>query len=554
MGYSKQLAAGFLKAFGDTAYFYRGRILLMGAFAGWLWSFPLYGPVLQAAGAGRGPADTDAVVTAFLVMHAAGLPAAGYLLSGKIKTSKPFFYLPSLACALLTASFAVVSPRFWPGLGGMLGLAAAVFVVAWGRGLGAEVEADRRGRVVALSFLAGALLNGAQFFAAGMAAAEAALLVSSLLLLVPAFTALGLPPDSGPAPCSGPSAGPLPPVAWLNNWWRFALLVPLFYLVGGLMHQVIQPAAGRDIPCAGFLGTFSYGIACLAAGFLADRAGRRHLPLAGVGLVGTAFVLFALWPVAPVYVLLLIIVQAGYACLDLFIFVYLADRAGGEPSRTARFFGWGLGLNVLSVLGGAQAGSLLQAPRLAEHPVQTALVASLALFITFPFLAGLPESLGQTKRSPGPAGCSAREPGASYGPEPFPGPGAALEAAAGAAALPPAPETRQIRPENPLGQAACSGTHRPDGAESCPGDGDAQVVPHLLERGLTPREIEITLLALQGLDNSAISSQLNISKNTLKTHFRNIYKKSESSGRVSLILWVQELKKDPLPPDDWPLS
>ena len=77
MGYSKQLAAGFLKAFGDTAYFYRGRILLMGAFAGWLWSFPLYGPVLQAAGAGRGPADTDAVVTAFLVMHAAGLPAAG---------------------------------------------------------------------------------------------------------------------------------------------------------------------------------------------------------------------------------------------------------------------------------------------------------------------------------------------------------------------------------------------------------------------------------------------------------------------------------------------
>lgn len=47
----------------------------------------------------------------------------------------------------------------------------------------------------------------------------------------------------------------------------------------------------------------------------------------------------------------------------------------------------------------------------------------------------------------------------------------------------------------------------------------------LKEHDLSRREMEIAGLRLQGLNNSAISQKLAISKATLKTHLNNIYKK-----------------------------
>ena len=45
------------------------------------------------------------------------------------------------------------------------------------------------------------------------------------------------------------------------------------------------------------------------------------------------------------------------------------------------------------------------------------------------------------------------------------------------------------------------------------------------DHDLSRRELEIAGLRLQGLNNSAISQRLGISKATLKTHLNNIYKK-----------------------------
>ena len=566
----KRLFRHCLKYFYETDRHYWGAILFLGGFAGWLWSFPIYGPVLAAAGAQRDLADIGAVSTAFLALHMAGLAAAGYFLAGA-GADRRLFSISATLCALLTAAFALAPPRLWPYLGGMLGLAAAPFVVAWGRRLAVDVRPARRGQVVALSFLAGAALNAAQTFAAGRMPAPAALLFSALLLLIPVFAALRLP--AAPAALSRPksSGDANASTVLLSNWWQFVLLVFVFYLTGGLMYQVIQPVVGQNIPYAAYLGTFSYGVAGLIAGPLADRRGRRFLPLTGVGLVGASFTLFSFWPGIPAYILTQMIIQAGYVCLDLFIFLYLADRAGGDPARAARFYGWGFCLNVFSVLAGALAGSFLQNAGLAEHTVKSSLLAGLVLFTAFPFLAGLRESSAAGEGDEPEAPCETVPPrGTTF----VPVAGDSLAAAPVRRLIPEnegktadgaadsgiseclVPDFSCAAAEDP---ASCSQPCSADAghifspaipgparaaekAESC-GEEMEQIQAHLLDKGFTHREMEVVLLVLEGLDNTAIALRMNISKNTLKTHFRSIYKKAGTNGKVSLVLWIRELTK-----------
>lgn len=65
---------------------------------------------------------------------------------------------------------------------------------------------------------------------------------------------------------------------------------------------------------------------------------------------------------------------------------------------------------------------------------------------------------------------------------------------------------------------------------------------------LTPKEQELLGLILGGLENTNIQSQLGISKNTLKTHIRNLYSKVQVKNRSELILKYSEYfnnKKSP---------
>ncbi len=53
---------------------------------------------------------------------------------------------------------------------------------------------------------------------------------------------------------------------------------------------------------------------------------------------------------------------------------------------------------------------------------------------------------------------------------------------------------------------------------------------------LTPRETEVFQALMTELDNEAIQEELSISKNTLKTHIRHVYSKSEVKSRYELIV------------------
>ena len=64
----------------------------------------------------------------------------------------------------------------------------------------------------------------------------------------------------------------------------------------------------------------------------------------------------------------------------------------------------------------------------------------------------------------------------------------------------------------------------------------------MLEENLTGREQEIVFLILEGYSNQYIYEQLCISKNTLKTHFRSIFRKLGVSNKRELLALALDLR------------
>jgi two-component system nitrate/nitrite response regulator NarL len=74
---------------------------------------------------------------------------------------------------------------------------------------------------------------------------------------------------------------------------------------------------------------------------------------------------------------------------------------------------------------------------------------------------------------------------------------------------------------------------------SIPGFTFAKEVPPTPEcHDLTEQEKVILFLISQGLTNKSIENKLHISKNTLKTHIRNIFSKTGVSNRTQAGIWA----------------
>jgi DNA-binding NarL/FixJ family response regulator len=61
----------------------------------------------------------------------------------------------------------------------------------------------------------------------------------------------------------------------------------------------------------------------------------------------------------------------------------------------------------------------------------------------------------------------------------------------------------------------------------------------LIQHRLSPKEIEVVYLILDGLTNDAIASQLNITTRTVKAHISSIFSKLHVNDRLALVLLLK---------------
>ena len=64
---------------------------------------------------------------------------------------------------------------------------------------------------------------------------------------------------------------------------------------------------------------------------------------------------------------------------------------------------------------------------------------------------------------------------------------------------------------------------------------------------MTKRELQIAQLICQGLGNEQIADELNIRLGTVKTHIRNIYRKTWVHNKIAMLLRFVEDTNDLLP-------
>ena len=62
---------------------------------------------------------------------------------------------------------------------------------------------------------------------------------------------------------------------------------------------------------------------------------------------------------------------------------------------------------------------------------------------------------------------------------------------------------------------------------------------------LTPRELQVSQLVCNGLDNNKISKELGIALGTVKTHLLNVYRRVRIKNKISLLLrFLEDIKKE----------
>jgi DNA-binding CsgD family transcriptional regulator len=461
---------------------------LIGLF-GWVVALPLYGSVGRAWAEARGVGFASLPLW-WLGGHAPALMICGMLWDRRPRAAAAGAQGAAAVGALLTLLL------LWPGLPGwawpvifiLMGAATAAGMTAWGRWYGTTVPLGGLARVFSLA-AAGVSLTKWLFAALAGVLAPALLVVLTLPFLA---VAMVVARHVDPAVHESRAAAVTPDWPRLRAGARLALFITFFSVVAGLSYRVlfaapISPLADES------LRRFPYIVGVLVAGALADRRNLVSVMVVGSGLLALSFLVGA-WGDALAQYAGVALNGMSFGLLESAPWLLLAANA--TPATVGRWFGWGLNLNVLPIA----IGALLPLPFGQLSPERLGLLGAVAMLMAILSLHGVVDPLEGVRREE----------------EAVSELGLSEVAAALQPDVPPALFT----------------------AEALTASFGGETMPELLARRygavLSGRELEIASLAVLGISTRAVAQQLFISENTVKTHLRNIFRKTGSANRHAL--------------------
>ncbi len=485
---------------------YKINITAMAAFVAWLWFFPLFGIAQTAL------EDGDGKMTFFNLIFL-GSTVLGYVtflhlkerlsaLGILIAVAAPATALSTWLVAFLAwqlpadiiSSWGYSSLAMYVLLPVFMGFSGAIYFAFWGTTI-YYILSNERGRYMAAMVAVATILYTA-LVAVFYAAPLLALFLSGLVLLFPSLTTktvtaasfvegsqkAGAPPTFTPVKTDA-SRNYINP--WKAFWFPFSLTIFCFYILAWETHGIVFSVIKEESTLLPILGQAIYALTFVVAGYYLDREKEiEKMAIFGLIVLGCSFLLL---PVAlpagalwPLYYFL----EVSYGFIDLFMWVclaYFCQLLGGDPKT---YYGRGLLLNILFIMVGVILMPLLTINFEGEGYLILSITAGIILFI----------------------------------------------------GILPALSLRKLR----LADHATIGLSDIIDQEM----GKLKVHHDLQLDNFTQKEKEILFLMLAGQKNPVIAEQLVISKNTLKTHIRNIYRKAEVKNRSELLFKFADPKKN----------
>ena len=447
--------------------------LVLIGFFGWVTALPLYGSVGTALAAAQG------VTYPSLPLWFLGANVLSSILWGIAWDRWPGRAVAgarvgAVIAAMLTILLLAVPPALWPLLFALMGLNMGC-VVAWGRWYATTVDAGWLGRVFGLTAAGVGLVRWLFDIAARVMAPGPALTLLTLLPLALVLLALWHFDYTIDPSREQPPAAMIDFRVKARTLYRHGLFIILFSLVAGLAYrfQVVTPVSPFVNDS---LRRLPYILALMVAGILADRRHLQALMVTGAALLALSCLTLG-WAGLPGPAYAGIALQgAAFGLLEAAPWLLLAGLA--TPATAGRWFGWGLNMNVVPIF----LGGLVAIPFASLTPEHFGLIATGAVVLAVLSLQGTSDPLVLLHRwLPTARGAEPTSPGA-------------------AAPSLPVPERLRVR----FGER------------------------------LTERELEVGARAVLGVATKDIAGQLYLSENTVKTHLRNLFRKTGAANRNDL--------------------
>lgn len=474
---------------------YKVMIISMAAFVAWLWFFPLFG-IMQTSFQ-----NFEDKTTVFNLMFF-GFKILGFLVFlFLINRRQAFFYsvsfaAPITAVATLLMTFAIwyihdnvflswnyLSIVVFVLLPAFAGLASAIYFAFWGTTI-FYVAAGERGRYMA-AMVAVATIIYALLVIVFNYASLTALFLSGILLILPSIFIKtvssfidncgeeGLQSDGAAYAC-GTEVISLTP--WKTFWLPFAFIILCFYIVSWAAHDIIFSAIKTESILSPIVGQLIYALTFIVAAVFLDREKKIDI-IAVLGLIalGCSFLLLPIVLKIELLWPLYFFLESSYGLIDLFVWVSLAYYCQLLKGNPMQYYGRGLMLNILFIMAGIILIPIINVDFIGENYYILSVIAGIILFM----------------------------------------------------GVLPALSLRNLRLVT-YERIVLSDIIN-DEIEKIEFNKDITM------DSFTKKEKEVAYLMLAGQTNTEIIEKLGFSKNTLKTHVRNIYRKASVKNRSELL-------------------
>ncbi|KJS79969.1 MAG: hypothetical protein JM58_19365 [Peptococcaceae bacterium BICA1-8] len=431
--------------------------------------FPVYGPVLLKMISGQQIIFMSCWTLLFLIIGFIFMPGS----LAKQESHKRNILMLGVLTALLVVIFSKLPIYLqWFTLA-LMGFTSGRLLVYWTKILFAETLLENRTRVISLGlFVASTSLYFSNIIVPSLSKEIATIIPAALILSANVFYyKYEHNKESFTATITSKNS-PVLPIPWI-----LFLIILCIYIPAGITYADVYPYLTIYNPLERYYNVLPFVITVFFTGYIGDYYGRKYLLYLGLAFTGASFTFLTLNPGIFTYFLVQTTLQAAWAFLDVYAWVFLADIA--EMRNRKLYYPLGLGF----VMGGVIVGSLLSYLIRNNFPVFNPTLyhvfAHLPLFIAVAYLGRIPE----TYRS------------------------------------------------NPRSTAFNSDLASSNLIISL--DSKQKELNDILTKNytLTPREIEIVNFIISGYSNAQISEALFISTNTVKYHIKNILRKMGERNR-----------------------